>query len=88
MPRDVAELWGFIAGLDHASVMALFAHCAAQTVNALKLPWEQNKRHAHETANKLATAVDLNRTEKHRHHARHAATDRQLHERRCGTSQR
>ena len=59
MPRDVADLWGFIAGLDHASVMALFAHCAAQTVNALKLPWEQNKRHAHATADRLATAVAL-----------------------------
>jgi ParB family chromosome partitioning protein len=62
MPRDVAELWGFIAGLDHASVMALFAHCASQTVNALKLPWEQNKRHAHATADKLATAVALDMT--------------------------
>jgi ParB family chromosome partitioning protein len=36
MPRDVADLWGFIAGLDHASVMALLAHCASQTVNAVK----------------------------------------------------
>ena len=62
MPRDVADLWGFIAGLDHASVMALFAHCASQTVNALKLPWEQNKRHAHATADKLATAVALDMT--------------------------
>lgn len=62
MPRDVSELWGFIAGLDHASVMALFAHCVAQTVNALKLPWEQNKRHAHETAGRLATAVALDMT--------------------------
>jgi ParB family chromosome partitioning protein len=62
MPRDVANLWGFIAGLDHASVMALFAHCAAQTVNALKLPWEQNKRHAHATADRLATAVALDMT--------------------------
>lgn len=62
MPRDVSDLWGFVAGLDHASVMALFAHCAAQTVNALKLPWEQNKRHAHETADRLATAVALDMT--------------------------
>ncbi|ACI91170.1 ParB domain protein nuclease [Afipia carboxidovorans OM5] len=62
IPRDVADLWGFIAGLDHASVMALFAHCASQTVNALKLPWEQNKRHAHATVDKLATAVALDMT--------------------------
>jgi hypothetical protein len=44
MPRDVADLWGFIAGLDHASVMALFAHCASLTVNAVKLPWERKPR--------------------------------------------
>jgi len=62
MPRDVADLWGFIAGLDHASVMALFAHCASLTINAVKQPWEQNKRHAHATADKLATAVALDMT--------------------------
>ena len=44
MPRDVADLWGFITGLDHASVMALFAHCASQTVNAVKVPWERKPR--------------------------------------------
>jgi len=59
MPQDVADLWGFIAGLDHASVMALFAHCASLTVNALKLPWEQHKRRAHATADRLATALVL-----------------------------
>ena len=62
MPRDVADLWGFITGLDHASVMALLAHCASLTVNAVKLPWESNKRHAHDTADKLATAVTLDMT--------------------------
>ncbi len=61
MPRDVGDLWGFIAGLDHASVMALFAHCASLTVNALKQPWER-KPHAHATADKLATAVALDMT--------------------------
>jgi ParB family chromosome partitioning protein len=61
MPRDVADLWGFIAGLDHASVMALFAHCASQTVNAVKLPGERKPR-ALETADKLASAVALDMT--------------------------
>jgi ParB family chromosome partitioning protein len=61
MPRDVADLWGFVAGLDHASVMALFAHCASLTVNAVKQPWER-KLHAHATAEKLATAVALDMT--------------------------
>jgi ParB family chromosome partitioning protein len=61
MPRDVADLWGFIASLDHASVMALFAHCASLTVNAVKQPWERKPR-AHEAANRLATAVNLDMT--------------------------
>ncbi|TKT82469.1 ParB/RepB/Spo0J family partition protein [Aquamicrobium sp. LC103] len=58
MPQDVADLWDFIAGLDQASVMALFAHCASLTVNALKLPWE-HKHRAYETADRLATALAL-----------------------------
>jgi len=59
MPQNVADLWDFVAGLDMASVMALFAHCASLTVNALKLPWEHGKRRAHETADRLATALAL-----------------------------
>ncbi|MET2830896.1 chromosome partitioning protein ParB [Mesorhizobium shangrilense] len=61
MPRDVGDLWGFIASLDHASVMALFAHCASLTINAVKQPWERKPR-AHETANRLAAAVNLDMT--------------------------
>lgn len=58
MPQNVGELWDFIAGLDQVSIMALFAHCASLTVNALKLPWEQRPR-AQRTADKLATALVL-----------------------------
>ena len=61
MPCDVADLWGFIVGLDHASVMALFAHCASFTVNAVKLPWERKPR-VLETADKLASALALDMT--------------------------
>ncbi len=61
MPREVADLWSFIASLDHASIMALFAHCASLTVSAVKQPWERKPR-AHETADKLATAVVLDMT--------------------------
>jgi ParB family chromosome partitioning protein len=61
MPRDVADLWDFIAGLDHASVMALFAHCASQTVNAVKVPWERKPRTL-ETADKLASVLTLDMT--------------------------
>ncbi|WP_316224413.1 MULTISPECIES: ParB/RepB/Spo0J family partition protein [unclassified Bradyrhizobium] len=61
MPRDVADLWAFVAGLDYASVMALLAHCAALTVNAVRIPWEQ-KPNARATAEKLASAVTLDMT--------------------------
>jgi ParB family chromosome partitioning protein len=61
MPRDVATLWSFVAELDHDSRMALFAHCVASTVNAVKLPWERRAR-ALATANHLAEAVSLDMT--------------------------
>lgn len=61
MPRDVADLWGFIAGLDQASVMALFAHCVSLTVNAVRLPWE-HRPHARQSADRLATALALDMT--------------------------
>lgn len=61
MPGDVGDLWGFVAALDSASLMALFAHCASLTVNAVKLPWERRPR-AHETADRLAAALALDMT--------------------------
>jgi len=61
MPRDVTGLWTIVAELDHDSRMALFAHCVALTVNAVRLPWERRSR-THATANKLAEAVSLDMT--------------------------
>lgn len=61
IPRDVTSLWAFVAELDHDSRMALFAHCAALTVNAVKLPWERRPR-ALATADRLAEAVSLDMT--------------------------
>jgi hypothetical protein len=61
MPRDVTNLWVFVAELDHDSRMALFAHCVALTVNAVKLPWERKPR-AMATADRLAEAVSLDMT--------------------------
>jgi ParB family chromosome partitioning protein len=58
MPRDVADLWTFIAGLDTEGLLALLAHCASQTVNALRLPWDRKPR-ALETADRLARMVSL-----------------------------
>ena len=42
LPRDVAELWTFVAALDPDSRMALFAHCASLTVNVVRLPSERS----------------------------------------------
>ena len=58
MPRDVAKLWEFVTELDHDSRMALFAHCAALTVNAVKLPFNLRPR-ALAAASRLAGAVAL-----------------------------
>ncbi|MCP2216086.1 ParB family chromosome partitioning protein [Bradyrhizobium elkanii] len=61
MPKDVAGLWEFVAGLDHDSRMALFAHCVALTVNAVKLPFDRRPR-ALAAARRLAEALALDMT--------------------------
>jgi len=61
MPRDVAKLWEFVVELDHDSRMALFAHCTALTVNAVKLPFDLRPR-ALAAASRLAEAVGLDMT--------------------------
>ena len=58
MPRDVADLWGFIVGLDDEKRLALLAHCASRTVNALRLPWDRKPRTL-QTADRLASALAL-----------------------------
>jgi ParB family chromosome partitioning protein len=58
MPRDVADLWGFIVRLDDEKRLALLAHCASRTVNALRLPWDR-KPCSLQTADRLATALAL-----------------------------
>jgi ParB family chromosome partitioning protein len=61
MPRDATDLWAFVMELDHDSRMALFAHCVALTVNAVRLPSERRPR-AVATADRLAEAVSLDMT--------------------------
>jgi len=58
MPRNVTALWVFVAELEHDSRSTLLAHCAALTVNAVKLPWDKKPR-ALVTADRLAEAVAL-----------------------------
>ena len=61
MPRDVADLWAFVVEFDHDSRMALFAHCVALTINAVRQPSERRPR-AVATADRLAEAVSLDMT--------------------------
>jgi ParB family chromosome partitioning protein len=61
LPRDVADLWPFVVSLDHDSRMSIFAHCAASTINAVKLPRDHRPR-ALATADRLAEAVSLDMT--------------------------
>ncbi|WP_341476946.1 hypothetical protein [Sphingomonas oleivorans] len=58
MPRDVVDLWAFIVGLDGKTRVALLAHCASRTVNALCLPWDRKPRSL-QTADRLASALAL-----------------------------
>jgi ParB family chromosome partitioning protein len=58
MPRDVADLWGFIVELDDGKRLALLAHCVSSTVNALRLPWDRKPRSL-QTADRLASALAL-----------------------------
>ena len=61
MPRDVAKLPEFVVELDHDSRMALFAHCTALTVDAVKLPFDLRPR-ALAAASRLAETVALDMT--------------------------
>ncbi|TKV73669.1 chromosome partitioning protein ParB [Bradyrhizobium elkanii] len=61
MSKDAGALWEFVAELDHDSRMALFAHCVALTVNAVKLPFDRRPR-ALAAARRLAEAVALDMT--------------------------
>jgi len=58
LPDEPDLLWEFLCDFDHDSRMALFAHCASLTVNALHEPWNRaqgRRRHA----DQLACAVSL-----------------------------
>jgi len=59
LPESPSGLWSFVVELDHDSRMALFAHCAALTVFAVRVPWDKKPR-ALATADTLATVLALN----------------------------
>lgn len=58
MPDEPELLWEFLCDFDHDSRIALFAHCASLTVNALHEPWNRAQGRRHH-ANQLACAVSL-----------------------------
>jgi ParB family chromosome partitioning protein len=58
LPQDDDDLWPTLVALDSDSQAALFAHCAALSINAVHEPWNRNpQRLAH--ADALARAVNL-----------------------------
>lgn len=58
LPDEPELLWDFLCDFDHDSRMALFAHCASLTVNALHEPWNRAQGRRHH-ADQLACAVSL-----------------------------
>jgi len=58
LPREPGELWGVLQGFDGDSRQALFAHCAATTVNATHEPWNRSPGRL-APADRLAEAVGL-----------------------------
>jgi ParB family chromosome partitioning protein len=58
LPEKPDDLWAALTAFDADSRQALFAHCAALSINAVHEPWNRNKaRQAH--ADHLARAVAL-----------------------------
>jgi ParB family chromosome partitioning protein len=58
LPKDTAELWDVLCGLDGGSRLALFAHCVGLTINATCQPYDRRpKAIAH--ADRVAEAVRL-----------------------------
>ena len=60
MPQDAIDLWDFVAALGEEDRMALLAHCASLTVNAVKQPGQSPRIQT--AASKLASAVSLDMT--------------------------
>jgi ParB family chromosome partitioning protein len=62
LPKDTADLWDVLCGLDSDSRQALFAHCVGLTINATCQPYDRRpKAIAH--ADRLADAVELDMAE-------------------------
>ena len=58
LPENPADLWDALTAFDRENKTALFAHCAALTVNVVKEPWNR-RPDAFAHGDQLARAVDL-----------------------------
>jgi ParB family chromosome partitioning protein len=58
LPKAAEDLWGFVVGLSATDLLDLLAHCASQTVNAVRTSFDR-KPGAWAHADRLAEAVDL-----------------------------
>ena len=58
LPENSADLWDALTAFDRENKTALFAHCAALTVNVVKEPWNR-RPDAFAHGDQLARAVDL-----------------------------
>lgn len=62
LPKDPNDLWDFLIKLDEVSRQALFAHCAASSVNAVIEPWNKRTR-AITHAEQLARSIGFDMVE-------------------------
>ncbi|PDT06841.1 ParB/RepB/Spo0J family partition protein [Rhizobium sp. M1] len=56
LPKKPDDLWNFLLGLDEVSRLALFAHCASLSLNAVIEPWNKRTRaiaHADQVARSI-----------------------------------
>jgi ParB family chromosome partitioning protein len=58
LPKETADLWDVLTGLDSDSRQALFAHCVGLTINATCQPYDRRPR-AIAHADRVAEAVQL-----------------------------
>ncbi|MBI1869138.1 MAG: ParB/RepB/Spo0J family partition protein [Methylocystis sp.] len=58
LPENSGDLWDALTAFDGGNQTALFAHCAALTVNVVKEPWNR-RPDAFAHGDQLARAVDL-----------------------------
>ncbi len=58
LPKKDSDLWAWLIAQDDATRLSLLAHCAARTVNAVRVPWTHEPKRLAQ-ADTLAQAVGL-----------------------------